>query len=305
MTGILMMSVGNSYGSLPANTVAPAVTGTATVGSTLTTTNGTWTGAPAPTFTYQWQRSGSNIGGATSSTYVIQAADAQNTLRCVVTATNTLGAVSANSNSTATIPLQIGQAYQGGFYAGQISVNANGVATHNLVIAPKATGSAINIALKTSNSATTGTDSLIDGPANSAAMNDSSHPAAEFCEGLSIGGYTDWYMPARNEWNTIYYFLKPTTNGNSTSVGSTAYAVSPQPISTNYTSGDPAQTSVAAFQSGGAETILFSGESATWVSTQNPSNTSQGQLIEPENGSMPFVSKSFLRCVRAIRRVAI
>jgi hypothetical protein len=100
-----MMAVGNSYGSAPVNTVAPAVTGTATVGQTLTTTNGTWLGAPAPTFTYQWQRSGSNIGGATSSTYVLVAADYANTIRCVVTATNSVApsGVSANSNSTAAV----------------------------------------------------------------------------------------------------------------------------------------------------------------------------------------------------------
>jgi hypothetical protein len=109
MSGILMMSVGNSYGSLPINTVAPAVSGTVTVGSTLSTTNGTWTGAPAPTFTYQWQRGVSNISGATSSTYVIQSADVGSTLRCVVTATNPSGAVSANSNSTATVPPVTGQ----------------------------------------------------------------------------------------------------------------------------------------------------------------------------------------------------
>ena len=103
MTGILMMSVGNSYGSLPVNTVAPVVSGTATVGQTLSTTNGTWTGAPAPTFTYQWQRNTTNIGGATSSTYVLVSADAGNTVRCVVTATNAVGIASANSNSTATV----------------------------------------------------------------------------------------------------------------------------------------------------------------------------------------------------------
>ena len=103
MTGILMASVGNSYGSAPVNTVAPVVSGTATVGQTLSTTNGTWIGAPAPTFTYQWQRSGSNIGGATSSTYVLVAADYANTIRCVVTATNAVSAASANSNSTASV----------------------------------------------------------------------------------------------------------------------------------------------------------------------------------------------------------
>lgn len=105
MSGILMAAVGNSYGSAPINTVAPVVSGTATVGQTLTTTNGTWTGAPAPTFTYQWKRTGSNIGGATSSTYVLVAADYANTIRCVVTATNSVApsGVSANSNSTASV----------------------------------------------------------------------------------------------------------------------------------------------------------------------------------------------------------
>lgn len=105
MSGILMMSVGNSYGSAPVNTVAPVVSGTATFGQTLSCTTGTWTGSPTPTFTYQWQRSGSNIGSATSSTYTLVAADVGNTIRCVVTATNSVApsGVSANSNSTSTV----------------------------------------------------------------------------------------------------------------------------------------------------------------------------------------------------------
>ena len=106
MSGILMASVGNSYGSAPVNTVAPAVTGTATFGSTLTTTNGTWTGAPAPTFTYQWFRSPStSISGATSSTYVLVAADVGFGIFCQVRATNSVApsGVTANSNTTATV----------------------------------------------------------------------------------------------------------------------------------------------------------------------------------------------------------
>lgn len=106
MTGILMASVGNSYGAAPVNTVAPAVTGTASFGSTLTTTNGTWTGAPAPTFTYQWFRSPStSISGATSSTYVLVAADVGFGIFCQVTATNSIApsGVTANSNTTATV----------------------------------------------------------------------------------------------------------------------------------------------------------------------------------------------------------
>ena len=105
MSGILLATVGNSYGSAPVNTVAPVVSGTASFGSTLTTTNGTWLGAPAPTFTYQWQRVTTNISGATSSTYVLVAADVGNTIRCVVRATNSVApsGVTANSNSTASV----------------------------------------------------------------------------------------------------------------------------------------------------------------------------------------------------------
>jgi hypothetical protein len=103
MSGILSAFVGGSYGSPPVNTVAPAVTGTATFGSTLSCTTGTWTGAPTPTFAYQWQRVTTPISGATSSTYVLVAADVGSTIRCVVTATNPIGTASANSNSTATV----------------------------------------------------------------------------------------------------------------------------------------------------------------------------------------------------------
>ena len=61
----------------PVNTVAPSVSGDAEVGSTLSATTGTWTGDPAPTYAYQWQRceqttplvttpfNTSNLGGQT------------------------------------------------------------------------------------------------------------------------------------------------------------------------------------------------------------------------------------------------
>ena len=97
------MIAGGTYSSAPINTVAPVVSGTATVGQTLSSTTGTWTGAPTPTFAYQWQRAGSNIGSATSSTYVLVDADAGSAIRCVVTATNVVAAVSANSNATSAV----------------------------------------------------------------------------------------------------------------------------------------------------------------------------------------------------------
>ena len=87
----------------PANTVAPTITGTTGIGDTLTEHDGTWSGFPAPTFSYQWRRCDSaganctNIVGETANTYVIAAGDAGYRLRVTVTATNASGFASADS----------------------------------------------------------------------------------------------------------------------------------------------------------------------------------------------------------------
>ena len=39
----------------PSNTALPSISGTTSVGSTLTGSAGTWSGTPAPTFAYQWR----------------------------------------------------------------------------------------------------------------------------------------------------------------------------------------------------------------------------------------------------------
>jgi hypothetical protein len=82
----------------PSNTVAPAVSGSTGLGDILSVTQGTWTGGGI-TYSYQWQRNGSDISGATASSYMIVQADDAASIRCVVTATNSGDAVSANSNA--------------------------------------------------------------------------------------------------------------------------------------------------------------------------------------------------------------
>ncbi|MEU0459502.1 FG-GAP-like repeat-containing protein, partial [Streptomyces sp. NPDC006129] len=54
------------------NTTAPAVTGTARVGSRLTAAPGSWTPAP-DSYTYQWKADGQVISGATAATYLVPA----------------------------------------------------------------------------------------------------------------------------------------------------------------------------------------------------------------------------------------
>jgi hypothetical protein len=84
----------------PSNTTAPAVTGTGTVGQTLTCTQGIWTNVPT-SYVYQWQRNGGNISGAEASTHVLVAADSGTNVSCRVTATNAAGSASVSSNAIA------------------------------------------------------------------------------------------------------------------------------------------------------------------------------------------------------------
>jgi hypothetical protein len=199
----------------------------------------------------------------------------------------------------------IGSAYEGGFFAGYISHTSNGVATHALIVAPAATGATgtgytltTNKQWKTTNTTTAGTTSPFDGAANSANMNNASHPAAQFCEDLSIGGYTDWYLPARYELDIAYENLKSTTDSNNTSWGINPYSVPERTV--NRTAGAPAQTSVAAFQSGGAE--AFVGD-YHWSSTEDSSVNAWIMYFGSANQS--GLSKVNGYRVRAFRKVAL
>ena len=288
----------NVTGIVPVNTVAPAVSGSATIGSTLTTSNGTWTGTPTPTFSYQWQKGTTNISGATSNSFTVTLSQAGSTIRCVVTATNVAGSTSATTANTASVPLPaVGSALQGGFFAGQIGVSS--VATHFLIVAPLSSGQTQN-RWKTTTTFTPGSTSDIDGPANTAAqVAAGSHPCADFCNNRVIGGYSDWYMPAKNELEVLYYNLKPNSNSNNTNSGINPNAVPAR--GSKYTSGNPAQTSATAFQTGGAE--AFTGPAQYWASTEF--NETRANTTYFGNGYQTNDGKgSFSPFVRAVRRVA-
>ncbi len=92
----------------PSNSTAPAISGQAVQGQTLTTSNGSWSGGPT-SYAYQWQdcdSSGNNcssISGASFSSYTLVGSDVGQTIRALVTATNAGGSGSATSTQTATV----------------------------------------------------------------------------------------------------------------------------------------------------------------------------------------------------------
>lgn len=102
--GIPFNKVTGPSGTAPVVATAPVVSGLNMVGETLTTTNGTYTGSPVDSYTYQWQRStdgGTNWTsiGTNATTYVLVTADAGNLVRCRVTAQNAFGSVENASNN--------------------------------------------------------------------------------------------------------------------------------------------------------------------------------------------------------------
>lgn len=94
--------------AVSAPTIASAsISGTPTVGQTLTATPGN-IGGGASTTTYQWLQSNtsggtySNISGATSSTYVLTANEVGKYIKVRITVTNATSSASATSSATAT-----------------------------------------------------------------------------------------------------------------------------------------------------------------------------------------------------------
>lgn len=95
-------------GGPPVNVAIPTITGTTTIGSTLTSSTGTWSGEAPITYAYQWKRAGSDISGATSSTYTLVSADLNQNITVTVTATNVNG--SASATSVAVLPADLSPA---------------------------------------------------------------------------------------------------------------------------------------------------------------------------------------------------
>ena len=102
------------------------------------------------------------------------------------------------------IPTRIGQKFEGGYFAGVIRVRD---CAYLILAAPKSTE--CSIPFKPQWSGTPGTQLGNNGWANTNAMNDAEHPAAQYCRNLNVCGHTDLYLPSRDEGylSTIKKFI--------------------------------------------------------------------------------------------------
>ncbi|MBI3445610.1 MAG: DUF1566 domain-containing protein [Magnetospirillum sp.] len=173
-----------------------------------------------------------------------------------------------DTNITATLPA-IGTPFRGGYFAGTYLENG---ALMALIVAPKAEGEAES--LEWGPSGKTAARSLIDGLANSEAINDDAHPAAKFCRDLSIGGFTDWHLPALDQMSVLRANLTPEDDHV------------------------PEQTIAEAFKLGGTE--AFDIGDYYWTSTEWGSGSAWVQLFS--YGNQNLYGKDWSARVRAVRK---
>jgi hypothetical protein len=219
-------------------------------------------------------------------------------------------------------PAVIGEAFGGGYFAGYISHTADGSPTHALIVAPRADGAtgggytlttspkwADETVDEPANSTLIGASSAFDGKVNTDLMmsliadetySAGAFPAAQFCADLSIGGFTDWYLPARWELDIAYFNLKPSTAANNTSSGTNDYSVPKR--TTNNTLTYPQQTYVTAFNTS-AEAFVADFH---WSSTENNALSAWNLNFNIGNLTNFQSTKAITtRRVRAFRRIAL
>jgi hypothetical protein len=204
---------------------------------------------------------------------------------------------------------------------------------YRLIIAPKSSGEVTSVAWKSTNTAgPAGAFTLTEGWKATLAMvaagDATTYPAAWWTRSLTIGGYGDWYLPARDELELMARNLKgaagssnvqarnnaPTSsyqNQGSWSDASTANGVNRHsvPAGVAYTGSEiPALTTAAAFAQGQAEALA--GNSKYWSSSDY--NVSSAWSQDWLNGASYHVqgaisknSASANQRTRAIRRSII
>lgn len=199
----------------------------------------------------------------------------------------------AEQVAPATILPEIGQPFGGGFFSGitrdpdtgKRYLNITAGAAHELSGAWGEYGVKIE-----------GADSFANGRANTEAMAAAGSELAQQAMALRIGGHDDWAIPARDVQELQYRHFKPTTETN-WQYGRSGDNPNSEPVGLLHTEESPAQTTLAAFQAGGAEAFQ---PRAYWSSSQRSAYGAFGMSFD--DGTQDCSAKGLTARVRPVRR---
>jgi len=194
------------------------------------------------------------------------------------------------------VPTKIAEPFAGGFYAGRILVDRQ---VYAVIVAPKEQGENEEVKWGKNLKSVEGARSFFDGQANTRAMAEAGSPLAKWALGLAIGGFTDWYVPSRDELELCYRAFKPTTEENYCWRGDNPSSV---PVGYAYSLDSPAQTADPLFREGGAEAFA---DGWYWTSTQYAGDSDFAWVQDFLGGDQNGGPKSNGCRARAVRRLAI
>lgn len=198
----------------------------------------------------------------------------------------------------AQLQIAAGALLEGGHYAGKI--NIAGV-EYGIVVAPKAEGEIKDSIWIARYKDVPGALSFNNGLANSQAMADAGSKLATKILALSIGGHTDWYLPAMDELEICYRAFKPTSDENGLYARS-GINVSAVPPTYPYTRELPAQTTHELFLADAAEAF---DSTSYWSSTQHAGTSDDAWCQAFGYGGQGYASKVNYSRARAVRRFSL
>jgi len=198
--------------------------------------------------------------------------------------------------SAAAIPAEIGAPFEGGYFTGIFQIDGKRFA----LITAGAVGE-LRGKLQAQPFMVDDAKHRADGQANTEALAGAGSELAQAAMALTINGYSDWYIPSRDEQELQYRAFKPTAVENYAD-GEDGVNPSSVPAGEAYADEIPAQTVVENFRAGAADALE---DWWYWSSTQHASYPSDAWGHDFIDGGQGYGHKSIGGRARAVRRLPI